>query len=400
MISSWLFPNNAPRAVAVFDIGSSSIGTALVLVGNGLPEILYGNRTPIPFQKDLEIERFTKATLTALMDAALDLQSVGLLRMQGRGVRHVSDTCVIFASPWSESRSTNIELQKEKPFSITKELVDTTVQAEADKFNEADTGGAPKPILIERHAVGITLNGYRFDNPYGKKTKSVSIRSFLSFIPSDLEAKAREIITGAIPGARMIAHSFGMVLFSGTRDIHQDIEAALLIDIRGEMTDISLMRNGILETTVSFPIGERTLMRMLFESGSTRMPEEEHSRLRMYLEGRAGEQLTGSLAAELASASGVFEMSLKKTLEPLVASGMLPSQAVIVTEGDVGPWFQELIANLDMSALILGGGSLQVYPLTSDSLKNTTVAGGNVKPDPFLMLDAVFVDKILKISTA
>lgn len=395
MISSWLFSEKTAKVVAVFDIGSSSIGSALILTGGGKPEIVYANRIAIPFQTDIEPEKLTKSLLLTLVDAALDLKTVGLMRLRDKKVSAVYEANVVFASPWSASQNIPVHIKKDKPFVVTKELLDAAVEAETARL-KVDAPDSDMPVLIEKHAVGVALNGYHFLDPYGKKTTSADINTFVSFIPKSLEEKVKEVIQGTFPGARMHAHSFPMVFFSGIRDIYQDIGSALLVEVRGEITDISIMANGALSENMSFPVGEHTLLRMLTEN-SARMPEEEKSRLRLYLEGRVKEPVSDALEKQLASLSGIFEMSFKKSLQESVERSTIPQDLILASEGESGPWFASELEKIDMSDLVLGAKTPKVHSLTASELTNAYTASSEVRPDPFIILSAMFVDKFFSI---
>ncbi len=395
MISSWLFSDKAEKVVAVFDVGSSSVGSALIRTGKGKPEIIYANRTPIPFQTDIEPEKFTKSLLTTLVEAALDLKTVGLMRLKNTKNAAVYETSVVFGSPWSASQNIPVHLEKDRPFVVTKELLDSAVEKETKRLKEV-SGENEQPVLIERHAVGVALNGYHFIDPYGKKTTSADINTFVSFIPKSLESKVQEVIQGAFPSARMHAHSFPMVFFSGIRDLYHDIGSALLVEVRGEMTDISVMTNGALSENMSFPVGEHTLIRMLTEN-STRMPAEERSRIRLYLEGRTREPVSEALGKQLASLSETFALSFKSALQGVIEHSPVPQDIILISEGESGEWFKTELSKLDMSDLVLGAKSPRVNFVTNAELENAYTASLEVRADPFIILSSIFVDKFFAL---
>lgn len=380
---------SASHAVAIFDLGSGSVGSALVAMSEGKPHLIYTNRIPIPFQKNLDPEKFTKALLTVLMDSALDLKTVGGMRLKEHGLSHVTEASAVFASPWSVSEGITMRIKRDKEFTITKELIEDTVKAEAEKYATEREGELP--ALIERHAVGVLVNGYQFDDPYGKKTLATDISAFISFIPSALEKSARDIIQGALPSARIHAHSFPMALFSVSRFVFPELQHALLIDVRAEITDISVMCHGILSNTVSFPIGEHTILRMLGEGTSA-----DESKLRLYMEGKANGTVSDGIEKKLAELKVLFTDAFKSALEPIAITRPLPEDVVLTGEGISASWFAETIGALNMKELMLGGGLLRTHLIDSSNLENAHTKGSEVRSDTLLTLESVFLDSLLR----
>jgi hypothetical protein len=73
--TEWLFPHS--KAVAVFDIGSASVGVAIAVRTENGVRMPWSARLPYGYQKDLDYERFVKAMLTTLLEAGMKLTSEG-----------------------------------------------------------------------------------------------------------------------------------------------------------------------------------------------------------------------------------------------------------------------------------------------------------------------------------
>ena len=97
-----------PRSRIIFDIGSGSVGGALVTYAtDSAPRVRYSRRLPIPFQQELDFERFVRAMLSTLLDVALKVQSEGIPAMvsaEGKSIQ-IDEVLCIFSAPWTLSNA-------------------------------------------------------------------------------------------------------------------------------------------------------------------------------------------------------------------------------------------------------------------------------------------------------
>ncbi len=133
------------------------------------------------------------------------------------------------------------------------------------------------------------LNGYQTSKPYGKQTKSIEISIFLSMISKEVETKTRKVLEKIFHSHTIAFHSFALTSFSAIRDIFHSEEDFLLVDVGGEVTDVSLVRRGILLETVSFPTGKNFLLRSVVLDLNT-IPEEAHTLIRMFLDNKESKE--------------------------------------------------------------------------------------------------------------
>jgi hypothetical protein len=82
---------------------------------------------------------------------------------------------------------------------------------------------------------------------------------------------------------KAIHHSFPLTAFTALRDIFHELDEFLLLDVSGEVTDLSLVKNNVLLETMSFPKGSNFGTRRLAEDLNVSM-DEANSSLRMFVE--------------------------------------------------------------------------------------------------------------------
>ena len=113
------------RTVAIFDIGSGSVGGAIVKIptsGKGSPLILKSVRTDIKSHKDKELNfnNFMNDMLFALSSSA-----DSLYHLKGGAPDEIF--CFV-ASPWYLSETRVIKMNREKPFIFSKHLASELIQ--------------------------------------------------------------------------------------------------------------------------------------------------------------------------------------------------------------------------------------------------------------------------------
>src|SRR6266850_6181756 len=159
--------------VAVFDIGSSSVGGALFLmqsgVSSGIPKILISIREPIDLEDTFNIDSFLSSTIKSLGIVASGLYKAGM----GAPKRIF---CVL-SSPWYVSEMRIISFEKNTPFVFTTKFADSLIQKEINLFKEenvakyAQTGNSLR--VTELKNIKTMLNGYETSNPLDQKAKQL-----------------------------------------------------------------------------------------------------------------------------------------------------------------------------------------------------------------------------------
>jgi hypothetical protein len=99
-----------------------------------------------------------------------------------------------------------------------------------------------------------------------------------------MQNKLRECVSRSFGETPIRFQSFPFVTFTALKTVMGTSSDLLLIDIGGETTDLILIREGILEETISFPMGENFLVRKI--ANVFHFPfEESFSLLRQYIRG-------------------------------------------------------------------------------------------------------------------
>src|SRR3989339_659488 len=186
---------------AIFDIGSSSVGGAIVLIPGkkeDKPKILYSVREQMVFHEKLDANKFIDSMLKTLNSVVSDLEKNGLVHLNFLKIKNkaIKNAFCFFSSPWCVSQTKKIKIKKDKSFEITESLLKSIIQKEEEAFIKLESGeyssilGKNNEIdVMDKKIIQIKLNGYIVNNPYKKKVKEAETSFFMSLLSRDISDK-------------------------------------------------------------------------------------------------------------------------------------------------------------------------------------------------------------------
>ncbi len=333
----------------LLDIGSTSVGAALAAFQkNKNPLIVYTVRQPIQLQKDLDFKRFYDAMLASLSETLLHVQKEGLTAAKKHSFSSkINLISTVFASPWYLSETKTIHVSKKEPFVVTKKMIDTLVlKAEEDfqnsrmaKYSEKTENDAD---IIELKTIQITLNGYTSINPYEKKTTVLDMSLFMSLVSKHVIKGVTHLIEKNFHSKKVQFNSLSLCAFTSLRDMYPETHDFLFIDIGGEVTDIGVVKSGILMKTVSFPFGRNYLTRIAADMFKV-MPEEALSLLRLKLQERSSPALDLSFEAFFKDVNSKWKTSFEAVLDDLAFEFSSFNKVFLLADKDIGSYFLHTI---------------------------------------------------------
>jgi len=258
--------------IAIFDIRSASVGGALVLLRkNKKPRVLYSVRKPIAFVEKLEVDKFTSSMLRALNLVVDDIQKKGVVHLNFRVLQNkeVKEAFCFFSSPWYASQMETVKINEKEPILLTREIIQSLVQKEKEDFENAGSGvfgGGSGVEIIDNKIIQFRLNGYKTENPFKKKVKQVEASVFMSLLSADIADKVEKTVLKAFHLDKIHMHSSALTNFLVLRDMFEAEDDSIIIDVSGEVTDISYTKNDVLKEVQSFPMGKNSLIRGIVDS--------------------------------------------------------------------------------------------------------------------------------------
>ena len=377
--------------VLVFNIGSSSVGATLFKAHkSGVPKIIFSIREPILLEKEVKVDR-----LFSLMTQSLEFVVNAVYRAKLGAPAKVF--CVL-SSPWYVSQTRTINLKQGTPFVFSEKLAESLTQKEVKIFeeeNDAKWGKASSTMrIIELKNIKTILNGYETHAPINQKAEQLEMIIFISIGSEQVLTKIESVIKKHFHGSPIRFSSFALASFTIIRDLKAEEEDFLLVEIGGEVTDISLVKKNVLRESISFPLGRNFLTRGVSESLSSTFGEA-NSLISLFKHGHA----EGDVAENLGKVLGELKAKWLKEFQNCIANISndisIPALIYLAADKEVADFFSETIKTEQFSQYTLTESKFQITVVDTKLLYGIAELGENVEPVPNLLVDAMYVNRFL-----
>ncbi|HAE36840.1 MAG: hypothetical protein UR85_C0003G0014 [Candidatus Nomurabacteria bacterium GW2011_GWF2_35_66] len=382
------FSSKKEKMVAIFDIGSGSVGGAFVTIPsdrNKLPTIIKSTRVDIVEREELDFNVFLKDMILALGFASRNLYQSKL--------GAPDEIVCVLASPWYISETRLIKISKEHSFIFTKKVVDELLAKELssldsiykNKYGEAESA----PEVIEHPIVGISLNGYQVDDPLGKRTRSIEMNMVISLSPKICLDSIKETISKSFHHTPISFSSFMVASFISVRDKYMNHDSYLLLDIGGEVTDVGIVAKGVLKESLSFPYGKKTLFRDICKSLKVEL-RDAYELFSLFNKGTLSEKEIKKLKPVLDFVELAWGKSFRECINSLPRTLTLPNVMFLTIDSDVKDWFVKVINSEEYIQSMVPNKKFTLVAIDGPEFLNMcNVKNGTC--DPFLMIESINV---------
>lgn len=381
--------SNSRKIVAIFDVGSDSIGAVIVQYPSPdqPPKILKTFREDIIFRDNLDFVVF--------MDDMIKTLKLVTLRASLSGVGTIDDIHIVLSSPWYVSENRHLFVLEPNPFIFTDKLSNDLVNKEIEKIkktNHDKYGGNLDSIdIIEKEIIQVSLNGYVTADPLGKKASQVDINMLVTFSSGTCLKLIKDCFYSVFHDIPLYFHSNMSSLFLVIREKYSKMDDYLILDIGGELTDIFIIEDGIPKNILSFPCGRQSIYREL-KKETKKSRAELVSLFSLYLDGalESKEKEKFNVALEKARKSWIleFESAISSIPEPR----MIPNSIILLINKDIHPWFFSMFSERNESIYRIFKNDCNVLGLNGpDFLGLCKIQDGNC--DPMLMIQVLSVKK-------
>lgn len=390
------FKNRKKEVVALVDIGDSSIGASFLLIEEtktGRQTKTIGSiRNEMVFLETLNFKRFFDEVDKALKKTLFEL-------IKNTGYQPTKTFCFL-SSPFYVSQTKILNYENPKPFTFTKEFLGKISCDEAAKFLENHQSLYPEilsddPILIENKIMQIRLNGYDIIKPFGKTANKAVLSQYLSLGSKKILKRLKEVIKASTNGSHVEFHSFMFSAYSSLRDLINNKDSFMFVDVGGELTDVAIVTEGVLQEGASYPYGKNSLIRQTVASLST-IHQEASTLLKLYVDNNVHGRHDERLALVLAKAKEEWISQFKQTLGTIMESTMLPETVYFIGDEKIGRLFATWLSEDSFKSYSFSNNPLKINFLDEQLFAKITSNRTNINNDAFLMLETIFYDKISK----
>jgi hypothetical protein len=387
-----IFSSKKPKIAIVFDVGSSSVGVAAIMLSpKSKPKVFFSAREEMVFQENLKFDRFVSSMLESFEKAARTLERVALPPNSGKTFS------IFFASPWYASQMRVSKQSFSVPTLITDTLLRDLQKKEVGDFEALEMKTLGKDaVVIETQNVQVKLNGYETAVPEGKIASLLDTAVYISIVPQKIVSAVKEKISGIFHNRSLSFYTFSFSSFAVVRDIFFHQKSFFFMDISGEVTDISIVRDNVLLETRTFPQGKNFLLRRIsLELGVS------HAEAVSYFAMSASKKLSNEEGQKVKKAMTVAGAEWLSELRGSLYAfsrdgGILPHDLFFTADEDVSAWFAENIQNQELPEITLAEKTFSVRHLDAAFLSSFCDNENGVERDPFLMIEAVFLAKLME----
>lgn len=388
-----LFSKRQEQSISlVLDIGSASVGAALVLYEDGeQPRILYTKRILVSFAKKTSSKQLVSAMAESLGRLMDFVQKEGLKHLTFTKVGHkqIDDVHVVLASPWYLCQTHVLRETKEKGFVITTEKIQYMLDEHSEKVRS--TLKSQKSMFsedveeLETRAMSVSLNGYYTDKPHGKYARSLEISVFTSVYPKAVRTTIERAVNTAVHIDDIYFHSFSLASFAVLRGLFVTFPRYLLVDVTGEVTDVGVIEEGVLTDSASFPVGKHNVLRIL-EDKLGLSGAEARSLLHRYRVGDVSEALKEKIEAAVNNLKEDWSEGFDEVFKNY--GGGMPHKVFFLADEDCRACVKEWMLNY------LGAKEKerQIVAVTEKTLEPFIGHSGSISRDMYLSIDALYMD--------
>ncbi|MFA6158853.1 MAG: hypothetical protein WC763_04525 [Candidatus Paceibacterota bacterium] len=397
-----MFSFGKPRVElgVVFDIGSSSVGAALALFEKGIPSrVVYDVREPISLQEKPEPGRFFDDMLSALgrVNAIVLKDGLATLSAADRSSLSIRHVAYIFSSPWSVSQTKTVTINKYDAFTFTRAMVNEIIEDSekifAKSIREDGLSDLPGGLsIIEKRVIHIALNGYQVPEPYGKKTRRADMSFFMSFAPKAVIDRISEVSMSTFHPRDTKIFSAPLVAFSVIRDSFHNTDDFVFLDVGGEISEVSVIKGGLILETISFPTGFRSLVRSVAADFFVTYTEAE-SLINLDASGHGDDSVRERLVPAVDRAAQAWSDAFHKALSGLSTRMSMPRELFASADSDLVRFLVGAIKDERVSQFGVAEVPFFVTLLSPDKLKDLVVFAPTAQKDMSIALAVGFIGR-------
>ena len=183
------------------------------------------------------------------------------------------------------------------------------------------------------------------------------------------------------------------VSYASARDLFKT-DDFILVNIDGEITDIAMIRNQVLEKFSTFPLGTNYIFRSLAEALTLPLPMSI-SVFNLWKEGHAEEKTVKKILPAINKIRSEWLKNFEVTLANLSEDLSIPSAVYLSLPRPVTEFFSELIENEQFNQYILTDSKFKIVPLDEKIFVGNVRISKEATHDSALEMESLYISKYL-----
>ena len=368
----------------ILNVGSASVVLTLAkLNSNSPPQIVYSKKVPVNFLLDVNFEAFWRCAKNSIEKAFKDLHK-NYIRRQTAGKKlpfKAKRALCIFASPWFVSQTRLVTVERDKPFEVSEEIFNKLFENEKKMFEKQISTGVKNQEMkekkqdfgsvaefIEHINIKTFLNGYYTAKPLGKRAKKMRMYVYLSMADGRVKRDVEKMFGDYFGGADLSFHTFPYAAFRVIEELLEPKKDFIFTDVGGEVSDLSLVRKGILERVITLPLGENLLVRRISSSLKTSLREAK-SRFNRYWRKELSKAEEEKVREVVEAVNSNWKYTFTKVFEKALEKGPLPQDIFVVGNENIVQGVSQILSSEEFSQFSILGKPLNVHKFSAEALK-------------------------------
>ncbi|MFZ2523418.1 MAG: hypothetical protein WAW92_03470 [Minisyncoccia bacterium] len=386
----------------VVDIGSGSLSVALVYYEKEKPPtILHTISRDFTIANKPSSDKILLVMTKALDEALSQLVKVGMdhpkVKKTGKILNSVN---ISLSSPWFLPRTKYIDIKKDKEFIVNENFIKSITISEADAFREKiknDDKTTDEPLeVIESKVVDIKVNGYVISRVGNQKTNALTAHLCMALVNKSLIERVDTIVAKNthIDKDKIVFHTFPVATFSVVRDLFNQYQDFILLDVTSEVTDLSLVSNDVLIKTVAIPSGRNFIIRQIAKKFD--MPVEiAESNLSTYSLQKLDKDTSGKIEEVLIDIEKEWSIYLERALLDLSPELSLPNHLYMTSQSDVADVYLNYLKLSKADSTATFRKNLNVVRVQDKILSGLYNNESHTTPNEFICLIAIYYNKFV-----
>lgn len=366
----------------VFNIGSGSISGGIIRITEKTGvDVIYYAKDVLPFQQKILVPKYLDLMKLSLVAVTKKIQTEGLklIKVKKNKTLNIDKTFFIFSSPWGVSQTKIIKIKEAKPFKVTVAYLDKLIIEHEKKIQTSliDSGK-----IIEKKIVQIKINGYVVNNPYGKLVNNLEVAVLFSIVPENILEAVESVVSKSFHLNSVWCHSTAFSIYSVISTLFPQKDDYIHMEVGEEITDISIINNGVIVSSASIPLGKNHFVREL--SNILKVSEEIASSMINMQSHKNNDQLASlKIAVSMDTAARNWFTRIFQVLDGYKSKMFILDSIFVTASNEITPFLKDKLQK----------HGFNVLSLENKHIKSSTA----ITDDLIFKLELMFLDNLYKI---